>query len=310
MSYRCIYVKHANLLNLKNNNLIVKKEEKEVIIPLEDIALVLLEDNQCNVSAKLLSALSSYYIGLIVCDNKYMPTSITLPLHMHYKQLKVFQLQMNVKKPIMSQAWERIIRKKIINQISVLKQTSKDEFYLSKLSESLKELRSNDKTNREAIAAKYFFSGLYGTMFVRRRKSEDEINVALNYGYTVLMACTARILAMYGFNTILGIHHVSYVNNFNLACDLMEPFRPLIDRCVYNHVDDLSYPLSSQIKKELIEVLVDSVRINEKTYLVEHAIEEVVLSYIKVLETEDILHLKLPEIIEVTKMEEIDESEL
>lgn len=310
MSYRCVYVKRANLLSLQNNNLIVKREEKEVIVPLEDIALVLLEDNQCSISAKLLSAFSSYYIGLIVCDNKYMPTSITLPLHMHYKQLKVFQLQMGVKKTVMSQMWERIVRMKIMNQIAVLKQTSNDDFYLPKLNETLKEVKSNDKTNREAVAAKHFFSGIYGTMFVRKRKSEDEINAALNYGYTVLMACTARILAMYGFNTILGIHHTSYVNNFNLACDLMEPLRPLVDRCVYENIDDLSYPLPSQIKKELIQVLVNSVRINDKVFLVEHAIEEVVLSYIRVLETEDISYLKLPEIIEITKMEEIDESEL
>lgn len=310
MTYRCIRVKHANELKLKHNSLLAKIEEREVSIPLEDIAIILIEDNECSLTGKLIASLSSYYIGLIICDDKHMPSSITLPLHMHYKQLKVFNLQMDVSKPVKSQLWQQIIQVKIKNQIAALKMTTNDQYYIERISELLKEIKSNDKTNREAIAAKYFFTGIYGTMFTRKRKSEDEINAALNYGYTIIMAAIARMLAMYGFNTILGIHHESYMNNYNLACDLMEPFRPLVDICVYENIDNLSYPLPSDIRQALIEVLVQKVKINNKTYLVEHAIEEMVLSYISVIESNDSTKIQLPQIVEITICEDIDEDEL
>lgn len=298
MSYRCIYIRRADKMNLRDNNIVVRNDEREVIVPLEDIAMILLEDNCSLLTAKLISSLSSYYIGLIICDDKYMPVSLTLPLHMHYKQLRVFHMQLDVKKPFNSQLWFRIVKQKIINQRRVIEMTTKDEYAIDRLLECEKELKSNDKTNREALAAKYFFSGLYGSLFIRKRKSEDEINAALNYGYTILMANMSRILAMYGFNTIIGIHHISESNNFNLSCDLMEPFRPIIDLVIYQNINNLSYPLTKDIKKELIEALTKPVRINNKNYLIQYAMEEMVLSYIKALENENSEHLLLPSLLD------------
>ncbi len=297
--YRSIYIKQAEKLSLRDNNLVVLKEDKrEVIVPLEDISFILLEDQRSVLTARLVASLSSYYIGLIICDEKYMPCSITLPLHMHYKQLEVFNMQLEVKKPFNSQLWEMIIKRKIQNQRKVLEQTSKDEYIIDKLKELERDVKSGDKTNREATAARMFFDGMYGRMFVRRQKDIDEINVALNYGYTVLSAQISRILAMYGFNTIIGIHHYSKTNNFNLSSDLIEPFRPIVDRYVYNNIDNLAYPLTSDIKRNLIALLTETVRINNKNFLVEHAMEEMILSYIKALENSDSSLLLLPELLE------------
>lgn len=308
MSYRCVYVRSADKLSLKDNNLYIKNDQREVTVPLEDIAIILVEDQKSVLTTKLIASLSSYYIGLITCDEKYNPVSITLPLHMHYKQLHVFQKQLSVKKPLYSQLWSYIIKQKIQNQRKVIEMTSRDEFTIVKLIEFEKEVKSADKSNREGVAARIFFNGLYGKYFVRRQNSSDEINSALNYGYTVLAANMSRMLAMYGFNTILGIHHVSMTNNFNLSYDLMEPFRPLVDYYIYNHLDDLSYPLPKELRIGLISLLQEPIRINDKIYRTEHAMEEVVLSFIKVLDEEDSRHISLPQIVE--RVEEEDESEL
>lgn len=307
MSYRTVYVRNAERLSLRNKSLIVTKEDKrEVIVPLEDISMILIEDQRSILTTRLIASLSSYYIGLIVCDERYMPCSMTLPLHMHYKQLYVFGLQMEIKKPFNSQLWEKIIRSKILNQKEIIFQTTKDEYTIEKLIELEKEVKSKDKTNREAYAAKVFFDGIYGKSFVRRQKSEDEINSALNYGYTILAGCMCRTLAMYGFNTVIGIHHSSMSNNFNLAYDLLEPFRPLVDRYVYFQLDNLNYPLPTDIRKGLIGVLKEKVRMNNANYSVEYAMEEMVLSYIKALENENSQFLLVPKILTYVTEEEDD----
>lgn len=300
MSYRCIYVRRAEKLSLRDNNLVVKNEIREVIVPLEDISMILLEDQRSVLTARLIASLSSYYIGLILCDEKYNPCSITLPLHMHYKQLHVFNLQREVKKPFNSQCWESIIRSKIRNHRKVIEMTTADEYALERLYELEKSVKSGDKDNREAIAAKVFFDGIYGKAFNRRQKNEDALNAALNYGYTILATNMSRLLAMYGFNTIIGIHHSSKSNNFNLSYDLVEPYRAIVDWYIYEHIDQLNYPLTTDIKKGLIGTLIESVRIQGRKYLVEHAMEETVISYIQALESQDSKKLVLPEILERT----------
>ncbi len=298
MSYRCVYVRYADKLSLRDNNLVAKNDKGEVIVPLEDIAMVLLEDNRTIITAKLMASLAQNYIGLIICDDTFLPCSITLPLHMHYRQLRTFNMQMEIKKPFNSQCWEMIVKAKIRNQRKVIELTNKNEYCMERLKELEKEVKSADKTNREGLAAKVFFDGLYGSYFVRKTKSEDAINAALNYGYTILATNMSRLLAMYGFNTMLGIHHRSQSNNFNLSYDLVEPFRSLVDYYVYENLDDLDYPLTTSTKKGLIRLLVEPIWIHSKKYLAEHAMEEMILSYIRALENEDSKLLLMPEIIE------------
>lgn len=304
MSYRCVYVRYADKISLKDNNLLVKNDKGEVVIPLEDIAMVLLEDNRTSITAKLMASLAQNYIGLIICDDTFLPCSITLPLHMHYRQLRTFHLQMDVKKPFNSQCWEIIIKAKIRNQRKVIELTNRNEYCIERLKDLEKEVKSADKTNRESAAAKIFFDGLYGSYFIRRQKNEDAINAALNYGYTILATNMSRLLAMYGFNTMLGIHHCSQSNNFNLSYDLVEPYRTLVDYYVYENLDDLDYPLPVSIKKGLIRLLIEPVWINKKKYLTEHAMEEMILSYINALENEDSKRLLMPEIMQKENNEE------
>lgn len=296
MSFRQIYIKRAEKISLRDNSLVVKNEKREIVVPLEDIASILLEDQETVITAHLLSALAEHYISLITCDKKHLPTSLTLPMNMHYKQLKVFYAQLNVKKPFNSQLWSSVISHKINNQKIAIELCSADKEKMDKLSVYIKEIQSGDKTNREAIAAKVFFEAMYGAFFSRLRTSEDAVNMALNYGYSILIGQMSRVLTMYGFNTNIGIHHCSQSNSFNLACDFVEPFRPLVDMYVYRHLDDLMVPLSIEIRKDLIALLEEKVCIRNKYYDVQFAMEEVVLSYIKCIEKDDSSFIALPEI--------------
>lgn len=306
MSYRSIYIKKANQIRLENNSLVIMNEEEETgRYPLEDISIILLEDRHTKISCALLGELSKYSISMIFVNDVYQPSSICLPLHSHYKELYVFQKQMEVKKPTYNQCWKRIVEQKILNQQFAIAVTTNDDKVIEQLGEYAKKVQAADKTNTEAIAARIYFGNIFGEMFTRSKNAEDPINAALNYGYTIIMANMTRVLACYGFNTALGIHHESYVNHFNLSCDLMEPFRPVVDMYVYNHLDTISYPLFSETKKGLIHLLQLPVKIDGKKYRLENAQHMVVQSLQKVIEENNSDYLLLPELL--VEMEDNDD---
>lgn len=310
MSYRQVYIRKAEKLSLRHNSLIIKKEQEEIAIPLEDIASLLLEDQQTVITATLLSALSEYYITLIICDEKHLPVTQTMPINMHYKQLKVFYNQLNVKKPLNSQLWNRLIYYKILNQKAVIDFTVKNEDASLKMKQCLKELQSGDKTNREAVAARVFFDAMYGNAFSRKRKSEDAVNAALNYGYSIIAGQVTRVLTMYGFNTNIGIHHESMNNSFNLSYDFVEPYRPVVDLYVYKNINEFDTPLPLAIRKELVELLQYKVKMNDKYYNLQFAIEETIKSYIQCLENENSSLLCLPELSITEEVNDDDKVEL
>ena len=299
MSYRSVYLRKAEQLRLKDNCLLVIRdnEAEPLKIPLEDISLILVEDRHTMFSSSLIGELARYYIGMIFVDEKYQPASLCMPLYSHYKQLYVFQKQMEVKKPVYNQCWQQIVKAKVRNQIISIMKTTNDEYTIDRLQECVHSVQSDDKTNVEANAARTYFGNIFGPMFRRNRNLTDPINLALNYGYTIISSNMIRVLCCYGFNCTLGIHHESYTNNFNLAFDLIEPFRPIVDIFVYEHKDILTEPLLPEHKKALIGLLHETVRIDGKNYMLENAQEIVAVSLQKVVEQNDSKYLLLPEII-------------
>ena len=294
MGYRQIIIKKSEKLHFKDNQLVIDKDNNSTKVPLEDISYILIEDSTTILTTRLLAELGKNAISLIVCDEKYEPTSIMYPYNYHFKQLEVFTHQLEINNDIKNEFWNQIVKKKIENSIRVLEMTSKDEFPISKLNDYIDEVIDGDIKNREGLAAKMYFRSLFGSDFVRFY--DDNINAALNYGYTIIVSAIIRNLAVYGLNTYLGIHHSSKINNFNLAYDLLEPYRSIVDKFVYDNKDDIVYPLSFEFRKKLIELLNKEVLHQNKKYTIDYSISLLIKSYIKSFSTGEI-KLDLPSII-------------
>ena len=293
MGYRQVVIKKSDKIRFGDNQLIIEKEGMDTKVPIEDVNFVLLEDSTTIVTARLLAEFGKNSISLIVCDEKYNPTSILYPYNYHFKQLEVFNNQLQLTEKIKAILWQNIVKKKIENSIKVIEMTTKDEDLLLKLNEFLNEVKENDETNREGLTAKMYFRSIFGSNFIRFY--DDKINAALNYGYTIIATAIIRNLAVFGLNTYLGIHHNSKINNFNLAYDFLEPYRCLVDKYVYDNAEKLTYPLSFSTRKDLINLLNKEVIHQNKKFTVEYSIGLIIKSYIKSFSTGEIT-LNLPTI--------------
>lgn len=268
MSWRNLVIISPVALSYKNGQLLCKPEgQEEFSIPLEDIATVTLETAQIKITATLLSEIADRGIALITCDSKHIPNGVLLPLSAHSRQLKILNQQLEWGASFKKRLWQKIICQKIKNQHSVLSEAGCSN---SKLITLANLVESGDKKNVEGQAAKFYFSRLFKNF---KRHADDKPNAALNYGYAVVRAAIARELAQFGFHPALGVHHCNELNAFNLADDMLEPFRPLIDGWVLKNIDfNGSHRLSSQERGVITQVLQIACSIGEKEHRLLHAI--------------------------------------
>lgn len=297
MGYRQIFIKQSYRLSLKNNSLCIRKEENNpdcLYIPLEDISSILIEDPHTILTVKILTELANYGIAAYLCNEQHLPITQILPLNRHYNQLAVYNKQIALSKHTKEKLWQKIIKAKIYNQFLVSKYTSNDNEINDMLEKYSKTVKMDDKDNREGIASKIYFTGIFGNGFIRF--SGGNISNALDYGYTVFNNSLVRLIVNYGLNTYLGIWHQSEKNAFNLASDLIEPFRPLVDYFAYWNQNYLDFPLTTNNRRELVNLLNKKVIIDNKSCSAEYAMEVTVKSFLKVLETNDPEFLLLPKI--------------
>lgn len=294
MGYRQVIIHKSEKLKFKDKQLVIDKEEGSYRVPLEDINYVLIEDSDTVVTSRLLAEFGKNSIALIICDEKFQPTSIMFPYNYHFKQLDVFSKQMEVTKEMKDELWKCVVKRKLENSLKVIEMTSKEEKVISKLSEYINEVRPGDETNREGLGAKIYFRSIFGSDFIRFH--DGAINSALNYGYTIIASAIIRNISVFGLNSYLGIHHCSKINNFNLAYDLLEPYRCVVDKFVYDNASEITEPLSFDFRKKLINLMNKEVIHNNKKYTIDYSIELVIKSYIKCFETGEV-NLDLPTII-------------
>lgn len=294
MGFRQVFIKSAKKLSLEDNQLIIHREKETNKVPLEDINFIILEDYTTIITSKLLSEISKYYISLIVCDEKHEPKTITFSYNQHYKQLEIFEKQININQELNDILWQSIINYKIRNQLYLIKELTDDKYSLDLLSNYINEIEPSDVTNREGLASKVYFRSLFGSEFIRFLN--DEINSALDYGYTIIKSAIVRSLVSKVLVTYIGIHHKSKSNNFNLAYDLIEPYRPIVDKYVFLNKDRIMLPLPLEIRRELVNLLNERVLMNGKEYTVQFSIDLLVDSYIKSI-SENSNKLILPTII-------------
>ncbi len=268
MIKRTLYFGQAAYLSLRDGQLLVRlpAEEGSRSIPIEDIGVLILDHQQISITHGLMNALEAHKCALITCSASHMPSGLFLPLDAHSLQSERFQTQIEATLPLKKQLWQQTVRMKIQNQARVL-----EEVYAQPQANMLawvKQVRSGDPDNLEARAAAYYWANLFPSLpkFTRERE-ESAPNALLNYGYALLRAVVARSLVSVGLLPTLGIHHHNRYNAYCLADDIMEPYRPYVDKFV-QEIYEREYPesLTKDIKHRLLTIMEQDVVIDGITH--------------------------------------------
>jgi len=257
MIKRTLVFSNPAYLSLKNRQLLIsfpEKDKEERTVPIEDIGVLLMEHQQITISHSCIAALLQNNVAIISCDASHMPTGLILPLDGGSTQTERFRYQIDASVPLKKQLWQQTIQQKIWNQARVLEDLGYEVLNMFRWSKSV---RSGDPDNFEARAAAYYWQQIFSEFipFNRQRAGEPPNNL-LNYGYAILRAVVARALVSSGLLPTLGIYHRNKYNAFCLADDIMEPYRPYVDRVVYQILKEgVPYEeLNTELKLRLLQI--------------------------------------------------------
>lgn len=279
MGWRTVIVSKNCKLSYKNDYLIIRSEELKMI-HLSEINMIIVENCMASITSYLINELANKKIKIIFCDEKHNPSCEIMPYYGSFNTSKKILNQIKWEQDKKDKAWKEIVKCKIHNQAMLLKKL-KIEGY-EKLLEYKEQVENGDKTNREGHAAKVYFNLLFGQDFIRG--IEDNTNIALDYGYSILLSVMNREVVSKGYITPLGINHKSEFNQFNLSCDLMEIFRPLIDEIVYKNRE---FAFDKSYKYKLIDVCNKIVNIENKEQYISNAVPIFITSVFKFLENNE-----------------------
>lgn len=247
MGYINIFIGTEQCVKVKDGQLLV--QEGRETFPLEDVNCVMVDNLRTTVSVYALQQLSAAGATVILCDEKHTPSSVLLPHQGYYKRLSVLESQAALSRPRRKQLWKMIVRRKLEGQGACLRFFGKTEI-AEKLETLALQVNSNDSDNKEAEGARLYFPALFGDGFTRGE--ENDVNGALNYAYAIVRSLIARHLSARGFECAYGIFHKNQFNAFNLADDMIEPFRPIVDCFVASKIQGT---LDASRKRELFRIV-------------------------------------------------------
>ena len=276
MGWRTVVVNTHSKLSYKNNHLIFKDASRTELIHLSEVDILLLETTDIVLSTMLIKRLMDENILVIFCDDKRLPTAYLMPYYGRHDSSLQLSRQIAWREDVKAQVWTTIIAQKILNQALYLGNCG----FLEK-SQSVIDLYHGldlfDPSNREGHAARIYFNTLFGNDF--SREQESDINAALDYGYTLILSMFAREIVLSGCMTQFGLKHANQFNQFNLASDIMEPFRPIIDRIVYENRSSSFV----KIKRELFTVFSDTFHYNDKDMYLSNIVSDYTKKVIQAL---------------------------
>ncbi|MCL1883173.1 MAG: type II CRISPR-associated endonuclease Cas1 [Defluviitaleaceae bacterium] len=295
MAYRNIIIESEATLSVKNNQLSVKTDKNISTIPIEDIGTLLVENQRSTITMALISKLAKNGTAVFICDDFHMPCALIEPLLQHSRHHEVTKRQLSLTTPAKKQLWKQLVSAKINNQakcLSLCEHAETTNETTEKLKKMAKQVRSGDEGHSEGHASAIYFPALFGKGYLRGNDS-DPINSWLNYGYAILRGCIARTLYVYGFFPLFGLHHKSSLNQFNLADDFIEPFRPIVDLLT---AQNNKSELTTENKRKLVNLLNYDICISGNMYALSYAIERTVQSFSAVCANKS-KTLLLPELV-------------
>lgn len=276
MGWRTVIVNTHSKLSYKNNHLIFKDASRTEMIHLSEVDILLLETTDIVLSTMLIKRLVDENILVIFCDDKRLPTAHLMPYYARHDSSLQLSKQIDWEEAVKAEVWTHIISQKILNQSIYLSACG----FIEK-SQSVMNLYHSlelfDPSNREGHSARIYFNTLFGNDF--NRELDNDINASLDYGYTLLLSMFAREVVLSGCMTQFGLKHANQFNQFNLASDIMEPFRPIIDKIVYENRNHSFV----KIKRELFTIFSDTFQYNNKEMYLTNIVSDYTKKLIKAL---------------------------
>ncbi|MBQ8374504.1 MAG: type II CRISPR-associated endonuclease Cas1 [Clostridia bacterium] len=286
MGFRTVVIKNRAKLEFRLNSLIVRGEtEKKIYIA--EINTLIVQSTAVSFTASLLNELTKRNIKVIFCDEKCNPSSEVLPYYGAHNTAKKYKEQFSWEAERKARVWRIIVRQKILEQAKHLRENGFIEA-CEMLFGYADEVEINDRTNREGHAAKVYFNCLLG--LGNSRQGGGFFNGCLNYGYAILLSAFNREIVASGYLTQLGIWHDNEFNPFNLACDLMEPFRVVVDRLAFRLEEG-----DKEFKKKIVNILNFQTVIGEKRTTLDLAIRQYTKSVFHALDVGDESAIMFPE---------------
>ncbi|MCL0312534.1 type II CRISPR-associated endonuclease Cas1 [Apilactobacillus sp. TMW 2.2459] len=250
-------------------------QKQNFSIPLNDINTLIIDNTSCIITTSTIAKLAKHKVAVFICDEKHIPCSINLPFANYYQKLSILESQFKMRKKTKGRIWQKIIKQKIYNQAQNIRNVDKSVYNtMMKISKQVDEY---DKNYCEANAARIYFKILFDDDFTRR--DENIVNGSLNYGYSLVRGIICREICAIGLEPSLAIFHHNKLNSFNLADDLIEPFRGLIDKwilkkCLLKDYVDID-------KTNILKLLYCDILIDEQKQSLSNAVKIMVASYKK-----------------------------
>lgn len=266
MSWRIIVISKRSKLDLQLGTLVVRNDEITKIV-LSEISMIIIESTAVSLTTSLIAELSKRKIKVIFCDEKKNPSCELISYYGSHDTSNKVRKQIVWKENTKEAVWTEIVTEKIRKQKELLNLIGRRQ-ESEQLVAYINEIQVGDKTNREGHAAKVYFNAIFGMDFTRTEDSD--INAALNYGYSIILSAFTREITSNGYITQLGIFHDNMFNQFNLASDLMEPFRVLVDKEVLDMRPD---KFEHDEKMRLVSILNQEVQIDGKIQYVNNAVK-------------------------------------
>lgn len=294
MAWKGLHLTQAARLSLADSQLCVKQDAGEVRIALEDLAWVIVDTPQATFSSALMTACMAAGVALVFTDERHTPSGLALPFHRHHRQGAVAKLQIETKDSVKKRLWQAIVRAKILNQAAALAALKHED--AGTLKEIARHVEPDDPDNVEARAARFYWGRLFKDFI--RDDADDRRNKMLNYGYAVVRAGVARALVASGFLPAFGLKHDGAANGFNLADDLVEPFRPFVDLLALKTFGgaDKNGDLTLDDRRAMAGALLLNGKIGDGEVTLLVAAEMAAASLVRALEHERASLIELPEL--------------
>lgn len=288
MSHRVIYIEKCEYLRLYLDNLKVEYNDDEILLPISDIQILVIDNYKSSLSVPLINKLTENNVCTIICGIDHLPKSYILPMNGHFAQSGNISKQIRWDENKKKRIQQKIVKAKIYNQIEILKKNDKNFNVIQKLFQFIDEVELGDSTNREGLAAKMYFREMFGDDFIRF--DEDIVNAGLNYGYSIFRSLISAIIVAKGYLPNIGIFHRGKQNMFNLSDDIIEVFRPIVDDYVLNNMfDDILF--KQEHRESLIQLTNKKVKIDNRKQTIPNAIHIYLENIFKELESDEEVYL-------------------